>query len=377
MKKYILAAIFLFGIFLLASSFKEKKPTPYHHAYRSAGAAASFGWGLTGASFDQPFTCSACHSGGSFAPTLTVELLNVSNNPVTFYIPGASYTLQISIISTSGSPSFGFQTTCAQTSTNNNLNNWVTASLPFYAANVQIASGRNYVEHVATLGNSVINIPWTAPATGYGSVSFFSIGNAVDGTGGTNDDIPTSPNVLTITEGVLPVTFTAFKGEETKSGNQLYWETAQEINNDFFLVEHSSNGRDFTAIGKVIGNGNSTSAHSYSFKHEGISSGKNYYRLAQTDYDGRVKYSQIVTIENKTNSFSINISPNPVVDKIILKGTAGLIGNKYFIVNNLGATVLSGILQADNINVQQLPKGSYFIRILQKDNAILTGQFVK
>ncbi len=377
MKKYLLSTFILLLIVFISSSFYEKNKNLYHSPLRSGGAAAVGGAGRTGAPFDAG-TCSNCHGGGSFAPTFDVELLNISNVPVTTYTPGASYTLRITITPTNGSPSYGFQTTCVQASTNNNLDTWETASLPFYAANVLLAStGRNYVEHIATLGNNVMNIPWTAPASGYGSVSFYSIGNAVDDTGGTGGDSPTSPNILTITEGVLPVTLTTFKGEETKSGNQLFWETAQEINNDFFLVEHSSNGRDFTAIGKVIGNGNSNATHSYSFKHQGISSGRNYYRLAQTDYDGRVKYSQIVTIENKDNSFSINISPNPVVDKVILKGTAGLIGNRYFIVNNLGATVLSGILQADNINVQLLPKGSYFIRIQQKNNAILTGQFVK
>ncbi len=375
MKKFTITACILFSIILFSSSFKETKKTYHHTSYTRLGAAAGFGWGLTGASFDQTFTCSFCHGGGSFNPSLTVELLDISNVPVSSYTAGASYTLRVTITPGSGSPLFGFQTTCAQAGTNNNVNNWGT--MPFYAANVQIATGRNYVEHVTPLSNNVMNIPWTAPVAGFGSVNFYAMGNAVDGTGGSGGDSPTSPTVITITEGVLPVTLTTFKGEEIKNGNLLTWETAQEINNDFFLVEHSSNGNDFTTVGKVKGNGNTSIAHSYSFAHEGVSAGKNYYRLAQTDFDGKVKYSQIVAIQNKRDAYFITISPNPVIDKIILKGNAGIVGNRFFIVNNTGATVLTGSLRSNSIDVQQLPKGSYFIRILQKDNTMLTGQFVK
>jgi hypothetical protein len=375
MKIYILTAAILLIIVIFSSSFYNKQINYYHRPYRSIGAAAAFGWGLTGAPFDQPFTCSACHGGGIFSPTISAELLDLSNVPVTSYTASTNYTLRISILPTIGSPLYGFQTTCVQTSSNNNLNNWGTL-LPSYA-NVLIASGRNYVEHNTILSNGIIEIPWTAPAASYGSVSFYSIGNTVDATGSSAGDSPTSTNILTIGESVLPVTLTTFNGEETKSGNKLYWETAQEINNDFFLIERSGNGIDFKVIGKLKGNGTTSITHAYSFNDTYNGFGANFYRLAQTDFDGKVKYSAIIKIQNKSNVSLLKVSPNPVVNKIIVKSNFTLLGEKYIIINNQGTSVLSGIFISNEIDIQKLAKGNYFLKIEQKAGELITAQFVK
>ena len=47
------------------------------------------------------------------------------------------------------------------------------------------------------------------------------------------------------------------------------------------LIEHATDGRHFTEIGKITGAGNSTTIQHYSFKHEQPVNGTNYYRLKQ------------------------------------------------------------------------------------------------
>jgi hypothetical protein len=382
MKKFTFAAIFLFAVGLVSSSFKSKKNNFYHSSgspLRSGGAAAVGGAGRTGAPFDAG-TCgnSGCHSGGSFAPTINVELINASNVPVTKYTPGVNYTLRITLAATTGLPQWGFQTTCVKSSDNSNVNRWGTG-LQAGTANVGIANGRNYVEHFVLLPTGIINIPWTAPLANFGPVTFYSIGNAVDGSGGTSNDNPTVSNVLSITEltSAVPITLISFNGKQANTGIDLQWETAQEINNAYFVVEHSTNGIDFTPVGKIEGGGNSSTQKSYTFNHKYSAPGTNYYRLAQTDFDGQVKTSSIITIQNKNNAGFFTVTPNPIVNKLVLKSNFTLVGNRYVILNSAGTLVLSGVFTENEIDVQQLPKGNYYIRVQKKESGTITERFVK
>ncbi|MBI3502883.1 MAG: T9SS type A sorting domain-containing protein [Bacteroidetes bacterium] len=75
------------------------------------------------------------------------------------------------------------------------------------------------------------------------------------------------------------------------------WSTASEINNDYFEIEKSSEGKNFEPIGKIKGAGNSSTEKNYSFTDEtpystnqSINQSANFYRLKQTDYDGRNNY---------------------------------------------------------------------------------------
>jgi hypothetical protein len=379
MKKISLLSFALISIIFFSSSFKKNTLGDYHHPTRSGGAAAVGGAGRTGAPFNTS-TCSGnggCHGGGSFAPTFNVGLLDNTNTVVTNYTAGANYTLRISIIATVGTPQYGFQTTSVKSADNTNLNTWG-VSLPAGVANVLLASSnRNYVEHNTLLSSGIIDIPWTAPAANYGAVKFYTAGNAIDGTGGTGNDSPTAGNVLTIGESILPVSLISFTAKQAANGINLFWETAQEINNNFFDVQHSTNGSDFTSIGKVTGNGTTSIAQKYNFYDKYSRVGINFYRLAQTDFDGKVNYSPLAKIQNKIDFALVTVSPNPVVNKITLKSNFALLGEKYSIINNQGATVLSGIFINNEIDIQKLAKGNYFIRIEQKVGELITAQFVK
>lgn len=178
--------------------------------------------------------------------------------------------------------------------------------------------------------------------------------------------------------GGLPVTLLFFRASEIRTGVLLNWETAQEFNNAFFSVEHSTDGIHFSPVGKVNGNGTSFEKHSYQFKHEGIQEGRHYYRLAQTDMDRRINYSNIVLITSKSNYFSLQINPNPVNDKIVLQGSANWSGSNYTIISQTGIVVSSGPVYGNSINVHFLAKGAYYIRLLRAvDGVILSGQFLK
>ena len=181
----------------------------------AAGTIASGHGGRTGASFDTS-SCSGCHTTNTVAyagAAITVQLLSGSS-PVTSYIPGASYTLQIRVASasiTSLGYHYGFQTVCVKAgSPYTDVAGWGT--LPGVAHSL-VWNTRTYVEQSATILSTTtpfVSIPWTAPTSGTGSVTFYSAGCLVN-----NNHLPTGDtgitNVLTITEsaGCVPATLDA------------------------------------------------------------------------------------------------------------------------------------------------------------------------
>ena len=100
--------------------------------------------------------------------------------------------------------------------------------------------------------------------------------------------------------GVLPVVFADFTARSHNGTVQLDWTTATELNNDYFQVERSADGREFTALGKVNGNGNSETFLNYTFTDREPLTGASYYRLRQVDYDGTEAFSHIVSVKNTT-----------------------------------------------------------------------------
>ena len=83
----------------------------------------------------------------------------------------------------------------------------------------------------------------------------------------------------------------------------LNWNTFSETDNSYFLIEHSIDGKNFTAIAKHNSNGNTSSGHSYSYTHANPATGTNYYRLRMVDVNGRAEYSSIRRVVFGKNNF--------------------------------------------------------------------------
>lgn len=120
---------------------------------------------------------------------------------------------------------------------------------------------------------------------------------------GTDSDDPSS---------VLPVTLRFFKGDFDHNQVVLTWETASEINNDFFEIQHSTNGRDFDVIGIEDGNGNSSQEIAYRHAHKYPVTGLNFYRLRQVDFDGQYEYSEIIVVDGLVSTENVEFSVYPV-----------------------------------------------------------------
>lgn len=96
----------------------------------------------------------------------------------------------------------------------------------------------------------------------------------------------------------LPIELLEFNAKRNDRYVDLTWQTASETNNNYFTVEKSIDGLNFSSIGNLSGAGNSSSVLSYKLIDSSPTQDRiSYYRLKQTDYDGTFTYSDIVSVK--------------------------------------------------------------------------------
>ncbi len=111
---------------------------------------------------------------------------------------------------------------------------------------------------------------------------------------------------------VLPVKLIDFQVKVNDSNKvDIFWSTATEINNDFFIVERSIDGVSFEKFAIVDGTGNSTTTQYYETSDPNPYAGINYYRLKQVDFDGTTTYSAIRTATINIDGL-LQLYPNPM-----------------------------------------------------------------
>ncbi|MBL4654030.1 MAG: T9SS type A sorting domain-containing protein [Flavobacteriales bacterium] len=161
-----------------------------------SGGRAAAGQDRTGSPVSTG-TCSACHSGGSYGPSVTATLKDASSNIVTSYIPGNTYTLEIQVSNSTGSPaSYGAQAV-ALLSGNVQAGSFTAIGSTNQVSNL---NGREYPEHQGTDADGFFEYSWVAPTAGSGDVVLYAVGMPVDGTGSTGGDEVSSSISVTFTE---------------------------------------------------------------------------------------------------------------------------------------------------------------------------------
>ncbi len=188
----------------------------------------------------------------------------------------------------------------------------------------------------------------------------------------------------------VPVELLTFAGTAKGTYNQLNWSTASENNNAGFELQRSADGRYFTALTFVSSkavNGNSTVALNYNFDDVKPFTSNSFYRLRQTDKDGRSTYSAIVSIKGKgvLNLQITNLYPNPVKDHfnviVAAKDNSTIAVSVTDINGKLVIQKMFAIKAGDNIlsmGVGSLNAGVYSIKVLeQKTGETATLKFMK
>ncbi len=165
---------------------------------------------------------------------------------------------------------------------------------------------------------------------------------------------------------VLPVTMQSFTVESLNKTALLKWSTASELNNDHFDIQRSADGTQFTTIGRVQGHGTTSIPQDYRFTDAVPLTGNNYYRIAQSDIDGRITYSQIRLLSFTGLNGKLTVYPNPVRSALHIQLPQAASGQdllQLFDLNGLkvlAQSVPAGSLQAD-ADLRTLAPGVYIL----------------
>jgi len=145
--------------------------------------------------------------------------------------------------------------------------------------------------------------------------------------------------------------------------NRVDWTTGNEQKGDYFEVERSADGHNFTKVGEVIANGK---ASSYSFWDQTPVTGVNYYRLKLMTASGASSYSKVVTATvSEAGSFNVEVYPNPVSDQLTVsvygqQGTNPSVSICDVTGKVLRVVELSG--SSVSINMGSMAQGMYLIK---------------
>lgn len=93
----------------------------------------------------------------------------------------------------------------------------------------------------------------------------FTPNGATRGALGTTVVLPSNFNPYNTTNNTLPVTLVSFLIKSEDGAAAAEWATAAEKNNDYFLLERSSDGDNFEVVGRIAGSGTTTIPRKYIF----------------------------------------------------------------------------------------------------------------
>ncbi len=180
----------------------------------------------------------------------------------------------------------------------------------------------------------------------------------------------------------LPVSLISFTATDNNKGVNLSWTTSAEKNNDYFLIERSTDGINFEIVGEVDGKGNSNSYTTYDYTDNSAPRGIVYYRLKQVDVDAKFNYSAVVPV-SVTTAPSIYIYPSPITFGSDLQIKINDIGEEQEItievIDAVGKQVLnySGKGASHSLSSAALAKGFYSVMVKGSSSMEITKLIVQ
>ncbi len=169
----------------------------------------------------------------------------------------------------------------------------------------------------------------------------------------------------------LPVELLSFDGNAIGTQNHLYWSTATEINNQYFVIEKSNDGIIYEDFVQLNGAGNSNTVLNYQTIDDRPYS-VTYYKLRQIDFDGNTKTYGPITIQNdELGDFSfISVYPNPTREHFnMMLSSKNEVEAQYYINDAMSKNVQSGRFKVNGftsmpIQTDHWKSGMYFVKVI-------------
>lgn len=165
----------------------------------------------------------------------------------------------------------------------------------------------------------------------------------------------------------------------------LNWSVNEEWNNDYFMVEYSTDGSRFTDVARVNSRGNSLYRQQYAYSHLlPTATGIVFYRIRAVDKNGSISYSNTVQLKpGKGNTESLLVVPNitagnatvSINSNHVRATTLRLLDAQGRVVMNRPVTLTKG-MNTLSLDLAPLGSGIYYVSVVAGDG-VLTGAVVR
>lgn len=169
----------------------------------------------------------------------------------------------------------------------------------------------------------------------------------------------------------LPIELTDFNVTYESPIVVASWETASELNNDYFTLERAGTDLAFEELGTKPGAGTSKIPHAYSMTDTNPYEGRSYYRLKQTDFDGTATYSdtKFMFIEESEKKLAVFPNPNDGKKLQFTWGNAKFNLDYVEVINQQGQSIESSYTEVQDLREysmelkQRLAPGFYIVKV--------------
>ncbi|NML21501.1 T9SS type A sorting domain-containing protein [Pseudoflavitalea sp. G-6-1-2] len=166
----------------------------------------------------------------------------------------------------------------------------------------------------------------------------------------------------------MPVQWLSIGSRYNNGKVHINWRTAEEINNHHFEILKSTNGKDYSIIGKVAAKGSNSS---YEFIDDKPADGLSYYKIRQVDFDNNSSESKIMSVRTDLGVFTARASPNPFKSVLELRFKLDREDNIRVRIYNLSGVIVktynirgnAGVNTSSITDLGNLPSGSYSLEL--------------
>lgn len=181
----------------------------------------------------------------------------------------------------------------------------------------------------------------------------------------------------------LPIELINFEANAEPEAIAVQWSTASETNNDYFTLERSEDGENFSEITRVQGAGNTSFLKEYSYLDKLPLNGINYYRLKQTDFDGKYTYSDVVAARHESGT-KIKIIPNPAKEQVAIFFDSPVRTMADLVLNDIqGKEQINQPIRVKMgmnnylINLSGFEPGVYTVKVIINDNILVNRLVIR
>ncbi|MBN8879210.1 MAG: T9SS type A sorting domain-containing protein [Sphingobacteriales bacterium] len=220
------------------------------------------------------------------------------------------------------------------------------------AFNPSLVAYYTFDQGISSGTNTGLNTIYDLKGNNYGVMNNFALT-------GTSSNFVTQNNTIIL----LPLEWISFTAKQAGSSRQirLDWTTGSELNTKDFLIQHSTNGSNWSNIASIPATGANNAKSDYSFIHKDPAEGGNYYRIFQRDLDNNGSYSPTRMVDLKNIPAALTILNSRVASGMLHLRLAA--PSVISVFDTGGRLMLKTQLNGGDqmINISQLAKGVYIV----------------